>query len=163
VSDAGKEESFVQSSSSRDLIVGVFVLIGLMAIGWLSLRIGGLSLSREGGLVLFATFDDVGGLSRRSPVRIAGVRVGQVDSIELDEDLRARVAIDVQPDLELSIDTAAAIRTSGLLGDQFMSLEPGADDLLLESGDDFSFTESAWSVDALVGELVHGDADLESE
>jgi phospholipid/cholesterol/gamma-HCH transport system substrate-binding protein len=144
-------------------MVGVFVLIGLMAIGWLSLRIGGLSLSREGGLVLFATFDDVGGLSRRSPVRIAGVRVGQVDSIELDEDLRARVVIDVQPDLELSIDTAAAIRTSGLLGDQFMSLEPGADDLLLESGDDFSFTESAWSVDALVGELVHGDADLESE
>jgi len=144
-------------------MVGVFVLIGLMAIGWLSLRIGGLSFSREGGLVLFATFDDVGGLSRRSPVRIAGVRVGQVDSIELDEDLRARVVIDVQPDLELSIDTAAAIRTSGLLGDQFMSLEPGADDLLLESGDDFSFTESAWSVDALVGELVHGDADLESE
>jgi phospholipid/cholesterol/gamma-HCH transport system substrate-binding protein len=163
VSDAGREESFVQSSSTRDLIVGVFVLIGLMAIGWLSLRIGGLSLSREGGLVLFATFDDVGGLSRRSPVRIAGVRVGQVDSIELDEDLRARVVIDVQPDLELSIDTAAAIRTSGLLGDQFMSLEPGADDLLLESGDDFSFTESAWSVDALVGELVHGDADLESD
>ncbi|MBW2384904.1 MAG: outer membrane lipid asymmetry maintenance protein MlaD [Deltaproteobacteria bacterium] len=153
----------MQSSSTRDLMVGVFVLIGLMAIGWLSLRIGGLSLSREGGLVLFATFDDVGGLSRRSPVRIAGVRVGQVDSIELDEDLRARVVIDVQPDLELSIDTAAAIRTSGLLGDQFMSLEPGADDLLLESGDDFSFTESAWSVDALVGELVHGDADLESE
>lgn len=153
----------MQSSSTRDLIVGVFVLIGLMAIGWLSLRIGGLSLSREGGLVLFATFDDVGGLSRRSPVRIAGVRVGQVDSIELDEDLRARVVIDVQPDLELSIDTAAAIRTSGLLGDQFMSLEPGADDLLLESGDDFSFTESAWSVDALVGELVHGDADLESD
>ncbi|MBW2229207.1 MAG: outer membrane lipid asymmetry maintenance protein MlaD [Deltaproteobacteria bacterium] len=153
----------MQSSSTRDLMVGVFVLIGLMAIGWLSLRIGGLSFSREGGLVLFATFDDVGGLSRRSPVRIAGVRVGQVDSIELDEDLRARVVIDVQPDLELSIDTAAAIRTSGLLGDQFMSLEPGADDLLLESGDDFSFTESAWSVDALVGELVHGDADLESE
>jgi phospholipid/cholesterol/gamma-HCH transport system substrate-binding protein len=153
----------MQSSSTRDLMVGLFVLIGLAAIGWLSLQIGGLSLSKQGGLLLFATFDDIGGLSQRSPVRIAGVRVGQVEFIELDEDLRARVAIDVEPDLELSVDSAAAIRTSGLLGDQFLALEPGAEDALLESGDDFSFTESAWSVDALVGALVHGDADLESE
>lgn len=150
----------MQSSSTRDLAVGGFVLIGLLAIGWLSLQIGGLSLTREGGLVLFATFDDIGGLSPRSPVRIAGVRVGQVESIVLDEDLRARVAIDVANHLELSVDSAATIRTAGLLGDQFVALEPGAEDSFLESGDDFAFTESAWNVDALVGSLVHGSSDL---
>jgi phospholipid/cholesterol/gamma-HCH transport system substrate-binding protein len=153
----------MESSSTRDLAVGMFVLIGLLAIGWLSLQIGGLTLGREGGLVLVATFDDIGGLSARSPVRIAGVRVGRVESIVLDDDLRARVAIDVQRDLELSVDSAAAIRTSGLLGDQFVALEPGAEDALLGPGDAFAFTESAWNVDALVGALVHGSSDLEGD
>jgi phospholipid/cholesterol/gamma-HCH transport system substrate-binding protein len=148
----------VQSSSTRDLAVGAFVLLGLLAIAYLSLQVGGLSLRSEGGMILYATFDDIGGLTARSPVRIAGVRVGRVEAIELDDDLRARVRMNVAPTLDLSIDTAAAIRTSGLLGDQFIALEPGAEDAVLQSGEAFSFTESAWNVDALVGALVHGSA-----
>ena len=148
----------MQSSSTRDLAVGAFVLLGLLAIAYLSLQVGGLSLRSEGGMILYATFDDIGGLTARSPVRIAGVRVGRVEAIELDDDLRARVRMNVAPTLDLSIDTAAAIRTSGLLGDQFIALEPGAEDAVLRSGEDFSFTESAWNVDALVGALVHGSA-----
>jgi phospholipid/cholesterol/gamma-HCH transport system substrate-binding protein len=148
----------LQSSSTRDLAVGAFVLLGLLAIAYLSLQVGGLSLTSRGGLVLFATFDDIGGLTSRSPVRIAGVKVGRVEAIELDEDLRARVRMDLDPALALSIDTAAAIRTAGLLGDQFIALEPGAEDAMLRSGEEFSFTESAWNVDALVGALVHGSA-----
>ena len=153
----------MQTSPTRDLAVGSFVLIGLLAIAYLSLQVGGLSLRRVGGLVLFATFDDIGGLSARSPVRIAGVKVGRVDSIELDDELRARVRLDLDPRLELSTDTAAAIRTAGLLGDQFVALEPGAEDELLRSGDRFGFTESAWNVDALVGALVHGSGDDSGE
>lgn len=148
----------MQSSSTRDLAVGAFVLLGLLAITYLSLQVGGLALTSRGGLVLFATFDDIGGLTSRSPVRIAGVKVGRVEAIELDEDLRARVRMDLDPALALSIDTAAAIRTAGLLGDQFVALEPGAEDATLRSGEEFSFTESAWNVDALVGALVHGSA-----
>jgi len=148
----------LQSSSTRDLAVGSFVLIGLVAIAYLSLQVGGLTLRSQGGLVLFATFDDIGGLSSRSPVRIGGVRVGRVEAIELDDSLRARVKMDLDPTLELSIDTAASIRTSGLLGDQFIALEPGAEDEILRSGEEFSFTESAWNLDALVGALVHGSA-----
>lgn len=146
----------MQSSSSRDLVVGLFVLIGLVAVAYLSLQIGGLSLRREGELQLFATFDDIGGLSARAPVRISGVRVGQVESIDLDPDLRARVVMNLDSDLELSIDTAAAIRTSGLLGDQFVALEPGAEDETLRAGEDFSFTESAVNLDKLIGAVVHG-------
>ena len=153
----------MQPSSSRDLAVGAFVLLGLVAIGYLSLQVGGLSLRPEGGLTLTARFDDIGGLSARSPVKIAGVRVGRVQSINLDDDLRARVRMDLDPTLELSIDTAAAIRTSGLLGDQFIALEPGAEDALLEPGEEFTFTESAWNVDALVGALVHGSATGEDD
>ncbi len=150
-------EGNLKATSNRDLAVGIFVLIGLTFVGYLSLQIGGLSLSEKGGLVLFATFDDIGGLSARSPVRIGGVKVGRVESIDLDEDLRARVRLNLMRDLELSIDTAAAIRTSGLLGDQFVALEPGAEDELLASGEDFSFTENATNIDKLIGTLVHGE------
>jgi phospholipid/cholesterol/gamma-HCH transport system substrate-binding protein len=152
----------LNTSSNRDFVVGLFVLIGLSAIGYLSLQIGGLSLGREGGLILFATFDDIGGLSSRAPVRISGVKVGTVDSIGLDEDLRARVVLDLDPDLALSVDTAAAIRTSGLLGDQFIALEPGAEDEVLTMGEQFAFTESAFNLDKLLGAVVHGSG-LESE
>jgi phospholipid/cholesterol/gamma-HCH transport system substrate-binding protein len=148
--------SRTRTTAARDLAVGVFVLAGLLAIAYLTLQIGGVSLSSGDGVVMFATFDDIGGLSARSPVRIAGVKVGRVESIELDEDLRARVRLMVDAGLELSIDSAAAIRTSGLLGDQFIALEPGAEDELLGDGGVFSFTESAWNVDALVGAVVHG-------
>lgn len=147
----------MQSNSRRDLAVGVFVLLGLAAVAYLSLQVGGFSFRDSGGLVLYATFDDIGGLSPRSAVRVGGVRVGRVEAIGLDEDLRARVKMNLDRGLELSVDSAAAIRTAGLLGDQFIALEPGAEDELLSSGEAFAFTESAVNLDKLVGSVVHGE------
>jgi phospholipid/cholesterol/gamma-HCH transport system substrate-binding protein len=145
----------MQSNSTRDLIVGVFVLIGLSAIGYLSLRVGGLEIGGQEHIVLRATFDDIGGLSVRAPVRVAGVKVGQVAAIELDEDLRAEVVLEVASDLGLSIDSSAAIRTSGLLGDQFIAVELGAEDAVMLDGEEFTFTESALSIDKLIGRFIH--------
>lgn len=145
----------MQSHATRDLIVGIFVLIGLAAIGYLSLQIGGLEFGGSQRIVLKATFDDIGGLSVRAPVRIAGVKIGQVSAIDLDDDLRATVSLEVEPELGLSIDSSAAIRTAGLLGDQFISVELGAEDEVLVDGEEFAFTESALSIDKLVGRLVH--------
>jgi phospholipid/cholesterol/gamma-HCH transport system substrate-binding protein len=142
--------------------VGLFVLAGLVAIGILSLRIGGLSYNGPGGLEIVAIFDDIGGLSERAPVVISGVKVGQVTEIDLGDDLRARVLLDVDARLELPVDSSAAIRTAGLLGDQFVALEPGAEDALLTSGETLSFTESALNLDRLVGDFVHG-AGLDEE
>ena len=76
-------------------IVGLFVLVGLGAVGYLSLQVGGLNYKGPGGFILYASFDEIGGLSARAPVTISGVKVGQVSSIELDEDLRARVTLDL--------------------------------------------------------------------
>ncbi len=146
----------MQSTPLRDLIVGLFVLVGLAALGYLSLSLGGAAYSGAGGLELAATFREIGGLNERSPVTISGVRVGQVKSITLDADLNARVVLDLNAALELPTDTSAAIRTAGLLGDQFIALEPGAEDALLVSGDTLDFTESALSIEKLLGALVHG-------
>lgn len=149
----------MQSSPSRDLAVGLFVLIGLTAVGYLSLNLGGMTFGRNGGFELHATFNEIGGLAERAPVVISGVKVGRVTRIELGPDLRARVTFDVAPKLELPVDTSASIRTAGLLGDQFIELEPGAEDDLLKPGAEIELTESALSIEKLVGSLVH-DAGL---
>lgn len=145
----------MQNSATRDLIVGIFVLAGLLAIAYLSLRVGGLEVGGPERMELRATFDDIGGLSARAPVRVAGVKIGQVSRIDLDDDLRAEVFLEVDADVGLSIDSSAAIRTAGLLGDQFISVELGAEDEVLRAGEEFTFTESALSIEKLVGQLVH--------
>ena len=150
----------MQSSSTRDLVVGLFVLGGLMSLAYLSFQVGGLSYKVPGGLVLYATFDDIGGLKERSPVSVSGVKVGQVTGIELDELLRARVEMDLDPSLELPIDSSARILTAGVLGDQFIALEPGAEDALLDIGEEVEFTESALSIEKLIGKFVN-DAGLD--
>ncbi len=152
----------MKPSPLRDLIVGLFVVAGLAAIGYLSIQVGGLSYKGPGGFVLYASFDEIGGLKPRAPVSIAGVTVGAVRGIELDPDLRARVTLDIDPGLELSADTSAGIRTEGLLGDQFIALEPGGDDALLRSGEEIAYTENALSIERLIGRFVH-DSGIEAD
>lgn len=152
----------MQSTSTRDLVVGLFVLGGLLALAYLSFQVGGLSYKVPGGLVLYATFDDIGGLKARSPVSVSGVKVGQVTGVELDELLRARVAMDLDPSLELPTDSSARILTAGVLGDQFIALEPGAEEALLVTGEEVEFTESALSIEKLIGKFVN-DAGLDED
>jgi len=142
-------------SSTRDLLVGLFVLVGLGAIAYLSLSVAGFGRNSNGGLVLYAAFDQTGGLKTRSPVEIAGVKVGQVSAITLDKNFRARVELNVDPTLQLPTDTTASIMTAGILGDRFISLQLGGDDQMLRSGDDISFTESAVLLERLIGKLIH--------
>ena len=152
----------MRPSPIRDLSVGLFVLVGLGAIAYLSIQVGGLTYKGPGGFRLIAAFDDIGGLRPRAPVMIAGVKIGQVSAIDLDPMLRARVVLDLDPSLDLSVDTRAAIRTSGLLGDQFIALEPGGEEESLKSGEEISFTDSAISIEGLIGKFVH-NAGLEEE
>jgi phospholipid/cholesterol/gamma-HCH transport system substrate-binding protein len=145
----------MQPSPVRDLIVGLFVAVGLAAIAYLSIQVGGVSYVGRGGLVLHATFDQIGGLKARAPVAVAGVMVGQVREIGLDDSLRARVTLEVEKSLSLPVDSSAAIHTAGLLGDQFVAIEPGGEDDLLKNGDEIEFTEPALSVERLIGKFVH--------
>ena len=152
----------MQSSPIRDLCVGFFVLAGLAATGYLSLQIGGLSYKGDRGLELVATFDDIGGLTDRAPVSIAGVIVGSVKRIELDEFMRARVVMDLDPELLLPIDTSVAIRTAGVLGDQFLAMEPGGEEENLKPGEEIAFTEDALSLERLIGKFV-ANSGIDSE
>jgi phospholipid/cholesterol/gamma-HCH transport system substrate-binding protein len=141
-------------SPTRDLLVGLFVAAGLLAVGYLSISVGGFSIRSAPRNTLFASFDEVGDLKPRAQVVIGGVRVGEVDRIELDGDLRPRVALAIDADLGLPSDTSASIMTSGLLGDQYIALEPGAEEDLLGDGGEISFTQGAISIERLIGKLV---------
>lgn len=149
-------------SPTRDLLVGVFVLAGLAAIAYLSLRVGGLSYAGPSGLIVYASFDQTGGLKLRSPVEISGVRVGQVESVNLSDNYRARVTLNLDPSLKLPIDSSASIVTSGILGDRYISLQLGAEEQHLKSGEEITFTESAVILERLVGKLIH-NAHIESD
>lgn len=138
----------------RDLVVGIFVLAGLAAIGYLSISLGGLSYAGPGGLHLVATFDEIGDLRPRAQVVISGVKVGTVESIRLDPDFRAEVTLEVNSELELTDETNAAIETSGLLGDQYISLDPGGGDRTLKDGDRIAYTQSAIVIQRLIGRVV---------
>jgi phospholipid/cholesterol/gamma-HCH transport system substrate-binding protein len=144
----------MRESPARELWVGLFVLVGLLALAWLSFSVGGVESLRAGGLQLVATFDEIGGLKKRAQVVIGGVRVGQVKSIDLADDFRARVTLDVDQKLELPADTSASILTSGVLGDQYIALEPGGDPEPLRSGEQIQFTQSAVILERLIGKLI---------
>ena len=139
----------------QDWLVGIFVLLGFLAIGYLSISVGGASYRGKGGLLLIATFDEIGGLKDRAPVSMSGVKVGQVRRISLDEAYRARIEIDIDATLELPEDTSASIRTSGLLGDQYIQLELGAEEEVLRSGEEIAYTEDAIVIETLIGKLIH--------
>ncbi len=143
-------------SPLRDLLVGLFVLAGLGAIAYLSVTVGGLSYSGPGGLTIYAAFDQTGGLKPRAPVVISGVKVGQVTSIALDSNSRARVVMDLDQRLKLPTDTTASIVTAGILGDRYLSLQLGGDDKLLGPGDSITFTESAIILESLIGKFMYG-------
>jgi phospholipid/cholesterol/gamma-HCH transport system substrate-binding protein len=152
----------MESRSGRDVMVGLFVLAGLLAMAYLSFSIGGLGGGPPGGFRLVVGFDEIGGLKVRAPVVISGVRVGQVTSIDLGDDYRARVQLDVEPALELPVDTSASIMTAGILGDRYVSLQLGGEVDLLEPGDEITFSESAVLLERVIGKLVH-NANVEGE
>jgi phospholipid/cholesterol/gamma-HCH transport system substrate-binding protein len=129
--------------------------MGLVALAYLSLSVGGLSLNAGSGMTIYASFDEIGGLKPRAPVVISGVKVGQVDSITLNDDYRARVAMHIDDHVELPSDSSASIVTSGVLGDRYLSIQLGGDDQLLGDGDEIAFVESAVILERLIGKLIH--------
>jgi len=153
----------VRDEPRRDLWVGLFVLAGLAGIAYLSLSIGGVSYRGPRGLVLVANFDEVGSLKNRAKVVIDGVKVGQVKAIELGNDFRAHVTLDVDGRLALPSDTSASILTAGVLGDQYIALEPGGETEMLKSGDQIQFTQSAVILERLIGKLIQNLGSGESK
>ncbi len=141
-----------------DLIVGLFMITGILALTFLALRVSGLtSYSVDDKYYrVMAEFDNIGGLKVRAPVTVAGVRVGQVGDINLDKtSFRAKVTLLIDGNQkEIPIDTTANIYTQGLLGANYISLSPGYADQFLKNGDKIENTNSAMVLEKLIGQFI---------
>lgn len=143
--------------NSLEMLVGLFVLIGVVAILFLSFRVaGGNGIgSSQPTYTLSASFSDIGGLKTQAPVKAAGVVVGRVDRIVLDpKTYWAKVTLKIDKQYKLSTDTSAQILTSGLLGDQYIGLEQGGDPDNLADGDNITITSSALVLEQLIGKFM---------
>lgn len=143
------------STRVRDFMVGLFVLIGLGSVAYLSFSVGGARYGGRPAVRLYATFDQVADLKPRAPVEMAGVKIGEVKRVFLDDNYRARVEFEVDSAMQIPVDSSAAIVTSGLLGDRYLSIEPGAEDVFLEPEDELSYTESALVLERIVGKFLY--------
>lgn len=146
-----------------DFWVGLFVLLGIIALVFLALRAGNLSsFSWSSTYQVHASFDNLGGLKVRAPVKSSGVVVGRVSGISFDNQMyQAVVTLDLQEGFEFPADTAAAILTSGLLGEQYIGLTPGGDDKMLAQGDRILYTQSAVVLEELISKFLYSSASNE--
>ena len=146
---------------SVETLVGGFVLLGMLGLVFLALKAANLgSLGGSDAYTLTANFDNIGGLKARAPVRTAGVTVGRVKSIQLDpKTYQGVVTLDIDKGYKFPKDTSAKILTAGLLGDQYVGLEPGGDDKDLAAGGVIAQTQSAVVLENLIGQFISGKAD----
>ena len=137
-------------------LVGVFIIVGVLCLGYLSVRLGELDLFGEDGYSVDAVFADIGGLKINAEVVIAGVRVGSVKSIELD-DYMARVTLQIRDDIELQEDAIVSVKTKGLIGEKFVEITPGGAEETLGNGDRLRETEPAVDLEELISKFVFGE------
>lgn len=151
----------MENSRSMEIVVGAFVAAGLAALFVLAMQVSNITaFQRADGYTVDAYFQNVGGLRDRAPVRMGGVPIGRVSGITLDParfEARVELTIDARYD-DLPSDTAASIRTSGLLGEQYVSLQPGGMPDALEDGDEIMLTQSALVLEDLVSQFLYNQS-----
>jgi phospholipid/cholesterol/gamma-HCH transport system substrate-binding protein len=145
---------------SLDLWVGLFVLLGAFAVFFLAMKAGNMSsLSFDKTYPVITRFDNIGGLKPRAPVKSAGVVVGRVGAIKFDDKTyQASVTLDLEEKYKFPKDTSAKILTSGLLGEQYIGLEPGGDTQNLAAGDRITMTQSAIVLENLISQFLFSKA-----
>ncbi|MGF1547108.1 MAG: outer membrane lipid asymmetry maintenance protein MlaD [Thiotrichales bacterium] len=147
----------MRSTRTQEIWVGVFVALGMAALFMLAMRVSNFTAFQESSVYrVHVFFDNIGGLKVRSPVTLSGVRIGRVEAIGYDQDaLRAKVTLAIGTHYNfLTEDTSASIYTAGLLGEQYIALEPGAEDASLKDGGIIRHAQSAVVLEELIGKVL---------
>jgi phospholipid/cholesterol/gamma-HCH transport system substrate-binding protein len=142
--------------TSIETSVGVFVLLGLICVGYLTIKLGKMELVGDNNYPIYAKFQSVSGLKKGSHVEMAGVRIGTIDSITLDKENKAVVKMKIEKGLSLTDDSIASVKTAGIIGDKYIKISPGGSDTLLKPGETITETESALDIEELVSKYVFG-------
>lgn len=139
-----------------EFTVGLFLAIGIGCLAWLSIELARKEFFASKGYEVQAAFSNGSGLRRGTPVLIAGVEIGRVESVRL-EDYEAKVRMLIQPGVVLQIDTIASIKTKGLVGEKYIELTPGASDKNIQGGGILRDTQPALDLEAIIGKYIQGN------
>lgn len=141
-----------------EMAVGTFMLIGILCLGYVSIKLGKMEIGSGDYYSVRADFDSVSGLKPGARVEVAGVEVGKVDKIALDPKSgdRAFAYLKIKTGIKITDDVIASVRTSGIIGDKFIKLRPGGSDVMLKNNDTIRETESAIDIEELVSKFIHG-------
>jgi phospholipid/cholesterol/gamma-HCH transport system substrate-binding protein len=145
------------ASRFTQLIVGLFALLGIAALVYLSVRLGSISLLPTPGYTLYANFDNISGLRTSDQVQLAGVPIGKVQSISL-QDNRAHVGMRINTGIQIDTDAIVAIKTSGIIGDKFVSVALGSGEHNLSDGGTIRQTQSAFVLEDAIGQLINSSS-----
>ena len=141
--------------SRVNVAVGIFVVIGILALGYLSIKLGRVSFLGTSGYAVSVDFPGTGGLKAGSAVEIAGVEIGRVDAIAL-VDYQARVTLRIHADVKLQDDAIASIKTKGLIGEKYVRISPGASDKLIGPGGRIREVEAPVDLEELIAKYIFG-------
>jgi phospholipid/cholesterol/gamma-HCH transport system substrate-binding protein len=141
--------------SRVNIAVGIFLIIGILALGYLSVKLGRVSFFGGGGYAVSVDFPSVGGLKAGSAVEIAGVEIGRVDSIGL-EDYQARVVLRVHSNVKLQEDSIASIKTKGLIGEKYVRISPGGSDKIIPPNGRIREVEAPVDFEELLSKYIFG-------
>ena len=141
-----------------EMAVGFFMLIGILSLGYVSIKLGKMELMGGDYYTVSAEFDSVSGLKPGARVEVAGVEVGKVDRIALDPKSgdQAIAYLKIKTGINITDDVIASVRTSGIIGDKFIKLKPGGSDKFLTNNSKIRETESAIDIEELVSKFIHG-------
>ena len=143
---------------AMETVVGIFVAFGILAIGYMTVKLGHVTLFGDDTYPLYARFTSVTGLRAGKPVNMLGIEVGKVESLGMDQDnLQAVVRMKIRKDIKIYDDAIASIKTEGLIGDKYVSIDPGGGGSLLAPGGTITQTQPAVDIADLVGKYAFGD------
>lgn len=138
-----------------EIVVGIFMVLGFLCFAWISVRLGDVGFFGPGTYEIEANFGSISGLREGAVVEIAGVPVGEVSRIDLDQEYyEARVSMAIREGVKISEDSIASIRTSGIIGDRYVSISSGGSPEYLEKGGEITETESAINLEELLGKYI---------
>lgn len=140
-----------------EIFVGVFLIIGFLAFGWLALQLGEIPwLADSRTYTLYAEFDNVSGVNDGAEIKVAGVKVGSVKEMKLSKDTLAIVTMQLDRSLQLPTDSMASVRSQGIIGDKYIQITPGGDEEVLAKGDTIFDTESSLDIESLISKFAFG-------
>lgn len=139
-----------------EVVVGVFVLVGILALAYLSIKLGKVEIFGARGYEVYALFPSVGGLKNGATVEIAGVPIGRVDSIALADNYQARVTMLITPKVKLTDDSIVSIKTKGLIGEKFVQISPGGSDRIVPPGGRLREVEAPLDFEDVIGKFIFG-------